>query len=54
MDVFPDDKSEKIIPELKKTAKCPKCGKDTLKMEFSKGEIRCSSCGFEERYPVLE
>jgi ribosomal protein S27E len=36
------------------TSRCPKCGKSTLTMDSAKGVIKCSNCGYEDRFPVMK
>ncbi len=42
---------------LPKFFSCPKCGKETVKVEISREEgghavARCSSCGLKEEFPI--
>ena len=41
---------------LPKIFSCPKCGKETVKVELFRDESRavagCSGCGFQEEFPI--
>ncbi len=42
---------EKIPAVIKR---CPKCKRLTLEYDAEKGRIYCTSCGFEERIPIIK